>query len=88
MAYENRYIVDDYVHGRNPAPTVGGTGYKEIWSKNNLSTMLEDLLTKPAAWQNYFGTVGANQATQIEYYKYKMTSLSSAITNVQNYTGV
>ena len=88
MAYENRYIVDDYVHGRSPAPAVEGTGYKEIWSKNNLSTMLEELLTQSTAWQNYFGTVGAKQATQIEYYKYKMTSLSSAITNVQNYTGI
>ncbi len=90
MAYEinatNKYSVGDYVHGTgNFAPAPGGTGYKTEWSVNQLSTMLSDLLTSPTAWQNYFGNVGAAQATKITYWKYKITTLTSAISNVNAY---
>ena len=85
MAYENAYDVGFYVGGTPTAPPVGGKGYKESWSVLEISTMLAELLTLPNAWTEYFGQVGANQATSITYYKYKTTSLDSAVANVNSY---
>lgn len=84
MAYEDEYKVDNYVNKKSPAPT-GAQGYKDIWTTTDLSKMFSELLTKSDAWESYFGSVGKNQATKITYWKYKTTSLSSAITNVNKY---
>ncbi len=86
MAYENKYSVGQYVNGTGGiAPTPGGKGYKTEWSVSQLSTMFSDLLTKSTAWEEYFGKVGQAQATKITYWKYKITTLTSAITNVNAY---
>lgn len=85
MAYENQYSLGQYVHGISPAPTPGGKGYKKIWTVSELSAMFSDLLTSGTAWQEYFGQVGAAQATEIKYWKYKVISLQSAISNVEKY---
>ena len=84
MAYEDEYKVDNYVHKIIPAPT-GAKGYKQSWTTSELSNMFSDLLTKIDAWESYFGSVGNNQANKITYWKYKTTTLSSAITNVNKY---
>lgn len=88
MAYENKYDTGDYVNGNPPAPPTGGTGYKTQWTVNQLSTMFSDLLTSATAWQDYFGNVGVNQANKITYWKYKVTTIDSAVINVNNYTGL
>ncbi|MDY7094130.1 MAG: hypothetical protein SX243_14265 [Acidobacteriota bacterium] len=87
MAYENQYSVGQYVNGTPPAAPAGdGTkGYKTEWSLAELSTMFSELLTSNTAWQEYFGQVGATQATTITYWKYKVISLGAAIRNVQAY---
>ncbi|MCC4791219.1 MULTISPECIES: hypothetical protein [Vibrio] len=84
MAYEDKYKVDNYVNKKSPAPT-GTKGYKKVWTTSDLSNMFSELLTSSDAWESYFGNVGKNQATKITYWKYKTTTLSSAITNVNNY---
>ena len=85
MAYEDKYSLGKYVNGTAPAPAVGGKGYKSEWTVNQLSTMFSDLLTSNTAWEEYFGNVGATKATKITYWKYKVTSLQSAISNVNKY---
>lgn len=86
MAYENKYSLGQYVKGTPPpAPPLGGKGYKEIWTVSQLSTMFSDLLTSSKAWEEYFGKVGAAQANKIMYWKYKVISLQSAISNVERY---
>jgi hypothetical protein len=87
MAYEGKYDTGDYVAGNPPAPPVGGKGYKTQWSVNQLSTMFSDLLTSKTAWEDYFGKVGQNQANKITYWKYKNTTIDSAVINVNNFTG-
>lgn len=86
MAYENEYSLGQYVHGTgNIAPKPGGKGYKAEWTPSQLSTMLFDLLKSDKAWEDYFGKVGAAKATKITYWKYKVTTLKSAISNVNKY---
>jgi len=90
MAYEHKkgdeygYSVDKYVKHIHPAPGEI-KGYKAVWTANDLSTMLSDLLTKSNAWEEYFGNVGPAQADAIRYYQYKTTALSSAVSNVNQY---
>ncbi|MQA54222.1 hypothetical protein [Pseudomonas piscis] len=84
MAYENQYSVDAYVKHLSPAPGAD-KGYKEHWTANELSTILSDLLTNSKAWEEYFGHVGEAQADAIHYYKYKITALSTAVSNVNQF---
>ncbi|QQZ39469.1 hypothetical protein IF690_15490 [Pseudomonas sp. SK3(2021)] len=84
MAYEKKYMVVNYVEHNNPAPGEI-KGYKTVWTANDLSTMLSDLLTKSNAWEEYFGNVGPAQANKIRYFKYKITALDSAVSNVNQY---
>ncbi|MGR4041670.1 hypothetical protein [Pseudomonas sp. 910_21] len=91
MAYELKketgkkgYTVREYVEKAPPAPS-GTKGYKKSWTETELSTMLSDLLTKENAWEDYFGKVGKAQAKKIHYYKYKITTLNSAVSNVNQY---
>lgn len=60
-------------------------GYRTVWSVTELAQMFSDLLTSATAWQTYFGAVGAAQANKITYWKYKVTSLDSAVANVNKY---
>lgn len=62
-----------------------GEGYRTVWSVTDLAQMFSDLLTSATAWQTYFGAVGAAQANKITYWKYKVTSLDSAVANVNKY---
>ncbi|CAI8817813.1 hypothetical protein EMIT051CA3_20444 [Pseudomonas chlororaphis] len=66
MAYEKKYMVVNYVEHKSPAPGEI-KGYKTVWTANDLSTMLSDLLTKSNAWEEYFGNVGPAQANKIRY---------------------
>ncbi|HAT4912357.1 TPA: hypothetical protein JHJ70_005616 [Serratia marcescens] len=84
MAYENRYSVGGYVQHTPPAPSAV-KGYRTVWSVTDLGQMFSDLLTSATAWQTYFGAVGAAQANKITYWKYKVTSLDSAVANVNKY---
>ena len=84
MAYENRYSVGGYVQHTPPAPSAV-KGYRTVWSVTDLAQMFSDLLTSATAWQTYFGAVGAAQANKITYWKYKVTSLDSAVANVNKY---
>ncbi|HEC5301889.1 TPA: hypothetical protein QCG78_004487 [Enterobacter asburiae] len=84
MADENKYPVGSYVGKTPPAPT-GTSGYKKVWTTSNLNTMFTELLTNEGAWEKYFGTAGPSQANKITYWKYKTTTLTSAIANVNNY---
>lgn len=85
MAYEKKYTLLEYVKGTGSAPAVGGKGYKAGWTPSELSTMLSDLLMKGAAWQDYFGQVGEDKTVKITYWKYKVTTLGSAIAKVKKY---
>lgn len=82
MAYEDKYLVGDYVGKTTPAPA-GIYGYKRVWTTRDLNTMFTDLLTNPGAWEGYLGAVGESQASKITYWKYKTTTLTSAIANVK-----
>ncbi|NBF01932.1 hypothetical protein GV819_06475 [Pseudomonas sp. Fl5BN2] len=84
MAYEKQYMVVNYVEHNNPAPGEV-KGYKTVWTANDLRTMLSDLLTKGSAWQEYFGNVGPAHADAVHYFKYKITTLNSAVANVSQY---
>ncbi|SDA12839.1 hypothetical protein SAMN03159355_00272 [Pseudomonas sp. NFPP10] len=84
MAYEGKYLLVNYVKHNSPAPGEV-KGYKTAWTENDLRTMLSDLLTKSNAWEEYFGNVGPAQANIIHYYKYKTTTLDSAVSNVNRY---
>lgn len=85
MAYEDAYTLGEYVNGTGKAPPTGGKGYKTVWSYNELSTMLSELLTSGTAWEEYLGRVGKNQATKITCWKYKLLSVDTAIANVTKY---
>lgn len=85
MAYENKYTVQNYINGMGSAPASGGKGYKTVWTVTQLSTMFSELLTSPKAWEEYFGKVGESQATKITYWKYKIISIKTAISNVNGY---
>lgn len=84
MAYENEYMMVNYVKHNSPAPG-SNKGYKDVWTANDLKTMLSDLLVKGNAWEEYFGNVGASQAQEIKYYKYKEIALNSAVASVQRF---
>ena len=90
MAYEHKngsqygYSVDRYVKHTNPAPGEI-KGYKSVWTENDLKTMLSDLLKDRNAWEEYFGNVGPAKADKIQYFKYKITSLDTAVSNVNQY---
>ncbi|MDJ0827892.1 MAG: hypothetical protein QNJ16_20595 [Rhodobacter sp.] len=90
MAYEDQYSLGQYVAGTNPAPALAGHGYRQVWTYNDLETMLEELLFKgqnrgEAAWESYFCRGLRLRATEMRYWKYKVTSLKSAIANVGKY---
>lgn len=85
MAYEKKYTLQKYVQGTGSAPAIGGNGYKMAWTPSELSTMFSDLLTKGAAWQDYFGQVGEDKTVKLTYWKYKTTTLRAAIANVRRY---
>ncbi len=93
MAYEHTkgamygYSVDKYVKHTSPAPGEI-KGYKAVWTDNDLSAMLSDLLTQKNAWEEYFGDVGPAQADKIYYFKYKTTALDSAVSNVNQYSKI
>ncbi len=86
MAYEGKYSLGQYVGGTGGiAPAPGGKGYKAVWTVSQLSAMFSALLAGGTAWQDYFGQVGAAQATKITYWKYKTTTLKYAISIVKKY---
>ncbi|UAA40612.1 hypothetical protein KIH87_09840 [Paraneptunicella aestuarii] len=82
MAWENAYTVQQYVNGSDPAPDIGGTGFKHVWTVSELNKMLTDLMTKDSAWEDYFGQVGQSRASKLEYWKYKTMSIDKAVSNV------
>lgn len=88
MAYENRYSIGEYVNSTGSVfRKAGYKGFKQAWTPSELSTMLNDLLDSGRAWEDYFGEVGPAHATSVTYWKYKITTLKSAIGNVGKYTG-
>jgi hypothetical protein len=86
MAYENKYSVGGYVDGEAPAPK-GMKAYKDIWTLADLKKMFFELLTRPVAWQEYFGEVRKpdKQTNTLTCWKHKTTTLESAIANVKAY---
>lgn len=83
MAYENRYTLGNYVAGAGNAPGApNGYGHK---SQAEFRQMLNALQSEDAAWQTYFGQVGAARTTGLKYWKYNNISLSKAIKNVGKY---
>lgn len=86
MAYENGYTIRDYIQsapGRMSRPL--RRGYREAWSASELMDMLSALLNSQAAWGDYFLTGTENEVRSITCYKYKLISVTNALTNVTRY---
>lgn len=85
MAYEGRYTLQNYTNGTGGIAPTGGYGYQAARTPTELATMLSDLLTSGQAWEHYFGRVGPARTMKLKYWKYKVVSLTSAITNVRRF---
>lgn len=85
MAYENMYTLNEYASRTGRALSPGGNGYQLTWTATELSTMLSDLLNLGAAWENYFGRVGAAHATKVTCWKYGVIDIKTAIEKVRRY---
>ena len=87
MAYEGKYNLDKYVKGIDADAPGAAHGYKAHWTAKQLSEMLSELVveeTANAAWKKYFDprASGDKKATKITCYKYKNTTLETALGNI------
>jgi len=89
MAYENNYTVDEYIRKAGRAPS-GNKGYRDLWTIQQLVAMLKAIAlgstaNKRNAWRDFFAPYDIHAATSVEYYKYPVKSLDSAMKKLTSY---
>jgi len=85
MAYENMYTLAQFIDRTGNVVPSAENRFQMGRDAIYLAKMFSELLTSGTAWEDYFGRVGQAQATEIQYWKYRTTTLQSAISKVRDY---
>lgn len=86
MAYENQYLLSQYLAGDGSAPARGQAGNRVVWESLQFQGMLSDLANRvQGSWQTYFGQVGMLTPASITYWKYSNLKIDKAVANLAKY---